>query len=150
MRNTRTTDLQIALQAQSSTYEHQKKGRAGKKQFMFRSGPSVVLSSCDERVCTAVTPRLRSLLISLLIRSSTVRFLLCGSEFPEVPEVPEVQKSSRTYTALLGGAVLGLLSLSLPLAPVAGHTLGRTVFSLTTGTASLFEFFLFPSLNCVM
>lgn len=149
MRNTRTTDLQIALQAQSSTYEHQKKGRAGKKQFMFRSGPSVVLSG-DERECTAVTPRLISLLISLLIRSSTVRFLLCGSEFPEVPEVPEVQKSSRTYTALLGGAVLGLLSLSLPLAPVAGHTLGRTVFSLTTGTASLFEFFLFPSLNCVM
>lgn len=82
-------------------------------------------------------------------RSSTVRFLLCGSEFPEVPEVPEVQKSSRTYTALLGGQCWLTLAVPVP-APVAGHTLGRTVFSLTTGTASLFEFFLFPSLNCVM
>lgn len=64
-------------------------------------------------------------------------------KFQKSKKVPEPIRLSS------GGSAGLTLAVPVP-APVAGHTLGRTVFSLTTGTASLFEFFLFPSLNCVM
>lgn len=110
MRNTRTTDLQIALQAQSSTYKHQKKGRAGKKQFMFRSGPSVVLSCCDERVCTAVTPRLLSLLISLLILVwdglARCDFFCVGASSQKFQKFQKSKKVPEPIRLSSGGAVL--------------------------------------------